>query len=190
MFAVGEVLISDDVVDAPFTCNLAACRGGCCVQGDAGAPLEEEECGWLEEILPDVMPELSAEARAVIDEHGPWEQTRDGRFVTSCVGDAECVFVIFESGIAKCAIQKAYFEGRVDRPKPMSCHLFPIRIARHGDTDVLNYEAIDICAPARTCGRKFDVDVARFLEEPLVRKYGQQWYNEFCAAVDERSRNA
>jgi hypothetical protein len=188
MFAVGDVLVSDDLVDAPFTCNLAACRGGCCVQGDAGAPLDEEECSWLESIVPEVLPDLGADARRVIDERGPWERTRDGRYVTSCVGAAECVFVVFESGIAKCGIQKAYFEGRVDRPKPISCHLFPIRVERHGDSEVLNYEAIDICAPARTCGRRNEVDVARFLRDPLVRKYGESWYTAFCDAVDERRR--
>lgn len=159
------------------------------MEGDAGAPLDEEECGWLEDILPDVLPLLPAEARRVIDAEGPWERTRNGGFVTTCVGKAECVFVVFESGVAKCGIQKAYFEGRVDRPKPVSCHLFPIRVARSGATDMLNYEKIDICQPGRACGRRNDVDVVRFLRDPLVRKYGESWYEELCKAVDERSRS-
>jgi hypothetical protein len=187
MFEVEDILVSEDIVDAPFTCNLAACRGGCCVQGDAGAPLEEEECSWLEGILPAVSPDLSAEARRVLDEKGPWERTRDGRYVTSCVGEAECVFVVFDAGIAKCGIQKAWFEGRVDRPKPISCHLFPIRVSQRGGTEALYYEEISICDPARACGRRNDVDVARFLREPLVRKYGEGWYDKFCEAVDARS---
>ena len=189
MFAVGDILVSDDVVDAPFRCDLAACRGGCCVQGDSGAPLEHEECDWIDSILPAVSPLLSESSRRVIDEDGGWERARDGRFVTTCVDGAECVFVVFESGIAKCGIQKAWFEGRVDRPKPLSCHLYPIRVSSNGDSEVLNYERIDLCDPARECGRREGIDVAHFLREPLVRKYGESWYEDFCEAVDDRSRH-
>jgi hypothetical protein len=147
MFAVENILISDDVLDAPFACNLGACLGGCCVQGDSGAPLEPEERAVLEQAVPKVRKHLRPEAREVIEERGVWEEIAPGRYATTCVGQAECVFVTYEGPVAKCALQKAHREGQLDFPKPISCHLYPIRAQQHGDYEILNYEQIPLCDP-------------------------------------------
>ncbi|MEM6644805.1 MAG: DUF3109 family protein [Bacteroidota bacterium] len=183
MFAVGHVLISDDVLDAPFTCNLGACFGGCCVQGESGAPLEPHERAQLEAALPIVRDVLRPEALEVIERDGVWEELEDGSYATTCVGGAECVFVEYHGRVAKCSIQNAYYASRTDFEKPISCHLFPLRIERVGDYDLVNYEAIDLCAPARALGRKLNVQTATFLEKPLTRKYGAAWYQDFLTAV-------
>ena len=184
MFAVGNVLISDDVLDAPFTCDLGACHGGCCVQGDSGAPLEPDERAQLEAVLPIVREALRPEALAVIEQQGVWETVEDGGYATTCVNGAECVFVTYDGPVAKCAIQNAYYAGQTDFEKPISCHLFPLRIERVGDYDLVNYEQIDLCAPARALGQRLNMQTATFLEKPLTRKYGADWYQDFLAAVE------
>ena len=186
MFAVGNVLVSDELLDSPFSCNLGACMGGCCVQGDSGAPLEPEEREALENILPRVRKYLRPEALKIIEDTGVWEEVKPGQYATSCVNHAECVFVTYEGPVAKCAIEKAYFESRITFRKPISCHLFPIRAERYGDVDALNYEQIPLCKPAIKRGRKFNLQVIDFLREPLVRKYGEAWYEQFRTACDER----
>ena len=188
MFVVEEILVSDQVADAPFACNLGACLGGCCVQGDSGAPLEEEEVEVIEQILPRVRKYLRPEALKVIDTQGSWERTRDGGYATSCVDDAECVFVTYEGNVAKCGIEKAYREGRVDFQKPISCHLYPIRIERYGDVETLNYEQIPLCDSGRAHGCRLDLQLADFLREPLIRKYGETWYEAFRQTCEERRK--
>lgn len=188
MFAVGSVLVSDNVLDAPFTCNLGACLGGCCVVGTSGAPLEPDERAELERALPRVRKYLRPEALEIIDEHGPWEEVEAGRYATRCVDRAECVFVIFEGPIAKCSLQKAYRAGRIDFEKPVSCHLYPIRIQRYGDYEALNYEQISLCTPAIRHGQRHGTQLIDFLREPLVRKYGEEWYEQFREACIERRK--
>jgi hypothetical protein len=187
MFVVGDKLISDAILEAPFACNLGACRGACCVQGDPGAPLEPEERAELERLLPVIRGDLRPEALAVVEQDGVWEEI-DGEYFTTCVDHAECVFVVYDGPVAKCAIQKAYHEGRVDFPKPVSCHLFPIRVARHGAYEVLNYERISPCDPARAHGRRHNVLLVDLLREALERKYGPAWYAAFRQACEERVR--
>ncbi len=186
MFAVDHILISDDVLGASFACNLGACLGGCCVQGDAGAPLEPDERAQLEAVLPRVRKYLTPEALDVIARDGVWEELAPDDYATTCVGGAACVFVTYEGAVAKCAIQKAYAEGRVDFPKPVSCHLFPLRAQRYGDYEVLNYEQIGLCDPARKQGDRHGVSLVDFLREPLVRKYGEAWYQKFRQTCAER----
>ena len=193
MFAVDDILISDEVPSARFACNLAACHGACCVQGKSGAPLEPEERQVLERLLPAVEDRLRPEARAVIEAHGVWEEVGREEYATACVEDAACVFVTYDGPVARCAIQQAHAEGRLenvpgaaDFPKPLSCHLFPLRIARYGEQDVLNYEQIGLCAPARTRGNRQGLALADFARAPLVRKYGLDWYNRFRAACRRR----
>ena len=186
MFAVGNVLVSDELLDAPFSCNLGACLGGCCVQGDSGAPLEPEEREELEKILPRVRKYLRPEALEIIDDKGVWEEVKPQQYATPCVNHAECIFVTYEGPVAKCAIEKAYFNGEISFRKPISCHLFPIRAERYGDLDALNYEQIPLCNPAIKSGTKKNIQVLEFLREPLVRKYGETWYEQFLSAVDER----
>ncbi len=186
MFVVDDKLVSDAVADAAFACNLGACHGACCVQGDSGAPLEPEERAELERILPRVRKYLRPEALAVIDAQGVWEETDPGEYAIPCIDDAACVFVIYEGPVAKCAIQQAYADGRIDFPKPVSCHLYPIRVEHYGGHEVLNYEQIDICAPGRAFGRRRQIWLEDYLREPLIRKYGAAWYEAFRTACIER----
>lgn len=186
MFAVDNVLISDNVLNAPFSCNLGACLGGCCVQGDSGAPLDPEEREELEKALPRVRKYLSPEALSRIDESGVWEEIEPGQYATTCVNNAECVFVVYEGKIAKCALQKAFYEERITFEKPISCHLYPLRVERIGTFDTLNYEQIEICAPARKNGAKTDTLLIDFLRKPLSRKFGESWYEKFHATCQDR----
>ena len=186
MFAVDHVLVSDAVLDAPFSCNLGACRGGCCVQGDSGAPLEPDERRRLEEVLPVIRTDLRPDALDVIAERGPWEETEPGRYATTCVGDAECVFVTYEGPVALCALHKAYRDGRIDWPKPISCHLYPLRVESYGDVEAINYEPIDLCNAAERQGGRLNEQLAEFLREPLVRRYGSDWYERFLETCRER----
>jgi hypothetical protein len=191
MFAVDDILISDAVLDAPFTCHLGRCLGACCVHGDRGAPLEPEERAALERALPVVASELRPEALAAIEEHGVWVEDEPGQYATACVDDRECVFVVYEGDaqrpVAKCALQQAHHAGRLDFEKPISCHLFPIRIEAVGGTEVLNYEQIDLCTPAVKHGRRQGVQLYDFLRAPLTRKYGAAWYEAFRTTCVERA---
>lgn len=188
MFAVDNVLISDELLDAPFCCNLQACLGGCCVHGEAGAPLERHERADLDRILPSIRHTLRPEALKVIDREGSWEEVGNGHYATTCVDGAECVFVTYDGPVAKCAIQRAHDEGAIDFPKPISCHLFPVRVASHGEMDVLNYERIGLCEPARKMGTRRSLQVADFLRVPLIRKYGATWYAKFREACELRRK--
>jgi hypothetical protein len=158
MFAVDDILISDDLLEAPFACDLGQCRGACCVHGDRGAPLEPEERAELDAALPVVWDALRPEARAVIEREGTWVEEAPGEYGTACVGGRECVFVVYEGGgpakgVAKCALQKAYHAGRLAFEKPISCHLFPIRVEESVGTTVLNYEQRGALPPRRDHGR-------------------------------------
>ena len=190
MFAVGPVLASDDLVDAAFSCDLGACRGACCVDGERGAPLEPQELELIEGALRVLEPELRPEARATVAREGGWEGTERSGFATTTVDDRECVFVVYERGVATCAIQRAFHAGRLDWEKPISCHLYPIRVERYGEGDdaleVLNYERIDVCRPGRAHGRRSGVALARMLERPLTRRYGADWYARFLQAWRDR----
>lgn len=187
MFAVDDILISDAVLDAPFTCHLGACKGACCVHGDSGAPLEDHERAELEAALPAVERDLRPEALAVIAEQGPWTEEAPGEFATSCVDGRECVFVVYRKGVALCALQQAYHEGRLAFEKPISCHLYPIRVEHYGGQTVLNYEQIDLCRPAIPHGRRLGVVLHDFLRVPLSRAFGARWYERFRAACIERA---
>lgn len=186
MFAVDHILVSDELLTAAFACNLGACHGGCCVQGDSGAPLEPDERAELEKVFPAIRHDLRPEALKVIEREGVWEETGPDTYATTCVDGAECVFVTYDGPVAKCSIQKAYFEGRVDWPKPVSCHLYPIRVEEYGEIETLNYEQIDLCEPGRRFGKKQGSLLADYLKEPLIRKYGEEWYDRFRETLDER----
>lgn len=191
MFQVQQTLISDDIAHALFSCQLNACKGACCVVGDAGAPVEKNEVAILNKAWKLLQDELRPEARATVADKGL--VNRDGKGLElSTVGDAECVFVTYStSGIAKCAIQKAFYDGRINWEKPLSCHLFPIRITSIGEMDYLNFEYVpSICSPAVTYAKENTVYLAEFLDGPLIRKYGQDWYDEFLAACRYIRENA
>ncbi|MCY1534452.1 hypothetical protein D9M68_698250 [compost metagenome] len=184
MIEIDNTLVHGEVISESFVCNLNKCKGICCVEGDAGAPLDPEESIILDEIYPKIKHLLSEKGIQAIEEQGTSVRDRDGDLTTPCVdGHKECAYVIFENGITKCAIEKAYEQGLVDWKKPISCHLYPIRITRYPEFEVLNYDRWHICHDACTFGRELKVPVYRFLKEPLIRKYGEAWYEALEEAV-------
>lgn len=186
MFVVDHILISDDVAEARFACNLGACHGACCVQGDSGAPLEEREIENIEAALETVRNRMRAEALKVVEERGAWTRGKDGSLSTTCVGDAECVFVRYDGAVAKCLIQEAHERGETDFPKPISCHLYPIRVTDLGDFEALNVENMPMCRSAVRKGARDGTFLSDYLEWPLTRRYGADWYERFDEACSKR----
>lgn len=186
MIQIDDTIISIDCLSEKFCCDLEACKGACCIEGDAGAPVELDEVAQLEEALPVVWNELSAAAQAVIDRQGVVYTDEDGDLVTSIVHGKDCVFTCYDScGNCFCALEQAYREGRSSFYKPASCHLYPIRIKKIGDMTALNYHRWDVCRMAVEKGRQLNLPVYRFLKEPLVRRFGEAWYQELESAVEE-----
>ncbi|MGB1316795.1 MAG: DUF3109 family protein [Flavobacteriales bacterium] len=179
MLAIQKTLVSLDLLERYFVCDLNACKGACCVKGDAGAPLTDEEIGLLEEIVDDILPYLDEEGKAMIAQKGVFEIDVDGDKGTSLLDDGRCAFALVDdSGMVSCGIEKAQLAGDIDFKKPISCHLYPVRITEHEAYDAVNYNKWKICKPACDCGAKLDVPLFKFLREPLIRKYGSAWYEE------------
>lgn len=186
MIAVGKTLVSNDVIDEKFVCDLQKCKGACCVEGVSGAPLTKEETKILEDIYDKVKPYLTDRGLSAIKKYGLHLTDDDGDLVTPLVnGKEECAYTIFENGMALCGIEKAWKDGVVDFRKPVSCHLYPIRITEHKNYDAVNYSEWDLCAPACKLGKKLKVPVYKFLKEALIRKYGNDWYTELEKVVEE-----
>ena len=179
MIQIEDKIISRDIFEKHFSCDLSECKGFCCVEGQSGAPLEDQETAILENILPIIRPFLQEKAWEVIEKKGAWETDTDGEKVTPLIIDKEeCVYAFFEGNICKCAIEKAYNEGLIDFPKPISCHLYPIRISKYKDFEALNYHNWHVCKPARDLGKKNNTPVFLFLKEAIIRKYGEKFYDE------------
>ncbi len=177
MIAIDQTVVSEELLEKKFVCDLARCKGACCVEGESGAPLDKEELKLLEEVYPIVKDSLSKEGRESIEEQGVYVTDNEGDLVTPLVGGyRECAYTIFENGIAKCSIEKAYFEGKTKFRKPMSCHLYPVRITKYKSYDAVNYEKWSVCKPACKLGEELKMPVYVFLKEPLIRKYGVGWY--------------
>jgi hypothetical protein len=186
MIQIDDTIISFDVFKEKFLCNLDACKGECCIEGDAGAPLEEEEVEQLKKVLPVIWEDLSSEAQAVIEKQGVCYKDEDGDLVTSIVNGKDCVFTCYdEKGCCYCAIEKAYRDGKVDFYKPVSCHLYPIRVQKYPEFKAVNYHRWSVCKAAVLLGEKEDVPVYKFLKEPLIRKFGEDWYTELEIAAEE-----
>jgi len=186
MIQIDDVVVSLDVLQEKFLCNLDACKGECCIEGDAGAPVELDEVMKLEEVLPVIWDELAPEARAVIEKQGVVYTDQEGDLVTSIVNNKDCVFTCYdEKGCCYCAIEKAFREGKTDFYKPISCHLYPIRIGDYGPYKAVNYHRWDVCKAAVLLGKKENVPVYKFLKEPLIRKFGEEWYKELEAVAEE-----
>ena len=182
MIQIDDTLVSLDLIERSFLCDLSHCKGQCCVEGDSGAPLEPGEEEELQRVLPEIWNDLLPEARTVIQSQGVAYTDSDGDRVTSIVGDKNCVFTCYDTdGVCKCAIEKAYREGRVSFYKPISCHLYPVRITQYKTFQAVNYHRWDVCKAAELLGKKEQVPVYQFLKEPLIRKFGQAWYD----ALDE-----
>ncbi len=180
MFIIGEAVVEPAVAEVSFSCDLAKCKGACCfLEGGRGAPLEDDEILEIEKAYPRVREYLSRQSISTIESSGMYEGVR-GDFATTCINDRECVFAYFEDGIARCSFERAFREQKTDWRKPLSCHLFPVRIRSFG-RDVVRYEEIEECHPGRVRGREQEVPLREFLREPLIRKYGEEWYDEFIA---------
>lgn len=176
---IDDKILSTDLFERKFVCDLNACKGACCIEGDAGAPLTMEEVDILEEILEDVKPYMRPEGIAAVEEIGVFYMDMTNEPATTLVNEAECAFVYFdEQNTAKCAIEKAWLEGKVDWKKPISCHLYPIRVSTIGDSLALNYEEWTICKPACACGEQLNVPVYRFLKEPIIRAFGEEFFQD------------
>lgn len=187
MIVVDNTLNSDDLYKVCFVCDLQRCKGACCVEGDAGAPLEEAEISELEDNIDYIKPFMRPEGIEIIDDLGVFDFDVTGNYVTPLINGAECAFVVFtEDGIASCAIEKAWEAGKSDFRKPVSCHLYPVRISKYKDFDAVNYHEWHICKPALELGKRLDVPVYVFLKDSLIRKYGQQWYDRLCREIESK----
>lgn len=193
MIQIRDTILSDDIFEEHFICNLTKCKGACCVEGDSGAPLERKEFEQIQSILPEIWDNLSPAAKALIEEQGIAYTDYDGELVTSIINGRECVFTYFDAdGTCKCSIERAWREGRIRVQKPVSCHLYPIRLQKLGEYTALNYNRWSICKPAVKLGRSEGVKIYEFLREPLIRRFGEEWYNEVCEAAKllEEEKNA
>lgn len=189
MIELENKLLSKEIFLEKFVCNLSACKGACCVEGDAGAPLEKEEKKIIEEKLSSIIPYMRKEGVEKVKKDGVSYKDIDGEDVTSLINGQECAFVYFdETKTAKCAIEKSYREGKIDFIKPISCHLYPIRVKKLKYYDALQYHEWDVCSPACELGKELNVKVYKFLKEPLIRKYGEDFYNQLEIIGKELSK--
>lgn len=194
MLQIDDTIISRDVLETQFICDLCKCKGECCVDGDAGAPLEKDENDQINEIIPIIWDELSPKAQELITKQGISYRDYDGELVTSIINGKECVFTYFdEDGVCKCVIENAYRQGRISVPKPISCHLYPIRLQKYRDFTAVNYHRWSVCNPALTLGSKEGVELYKFLKEPLIRKFGEKWFEDLSNAAklleEEKRKN-
>jgi hypothetical protein len=184
MLQIEKVILSLDIIEKKFVCDLQKCKGACCVEGDSGAPLEDSEPQILDEIYPIVKPYLTKAGNKAINKQGKHIIDNDGEIVTPLIDNAECAYSVFENGIARCAIEKAYFDKKISFRKPISCHLYPIRITKYVKFDAVNYDKQEICDYARIIGENQGVPLYKFLKEVLVRKYGNDWYKQLEYAAE------
>jgi len=183
MILIQKTLVDEPVASINFACDLKACKGACCTMpGGRGAPLEDSEIEEIERSFPAIRKYLSKDHLARIEQLGLVEGTT-GDHTTPCYDKRACVFVAYENGIAKCSFEKAYFNGEISWRKPISCHLFPLRIDR-GARELVRYEFLAECQPALERGRIEHIALSGFLKEALLRAYGEQWYREFLATCD------
>lgn len=179
MILLENTIVSEDILEKNFICNLSACKGACCIEGDSGAPITQDELEILEAELQNIKPYLTSVSLSAIKTQNFWEKDTDGDLVTTCLPTGECNFSLRdEAGMLKCGIEQAYRDGKASIQKPLSCHLYPIRISNVGEFEALNYHRWDICKPACKLGEENQVAVYQFLKEPLIRKFGTDWYNE------------
>jgi hypothetical protein len=179
MIEIGRTILSLDLFLEQFECDLKECRGACCVEGDSGAPLTETEAEAIERDYPVFVQFLPERHREEISKQGFAVTDSDGDLVTPLVENRQCAYSFNDDeGILKCAIEKSYFEGKSGFRKPVSCHLFPVRISEYRHFDAVNYQRIAICHAGRVCGHRNNMPLYLFLKEPLIRKYGEEWYNE------------
>ena len=182
---IGDKIVSTDILEEKFVCDLAACKGACCVEGDAGAPLKTAEINLLEELFEEIQPYMTSEGIDEVNKKGVFYMDVDNDPVTTLVSNGACAFANFDpDGTAKCSIEQAYNDGKIGFKKPISCALFPVRAKKYAKFTALTYERIDICKPACSCGSKLNVPVYKFLKQPLIRAYGEGFYRELDEVAD------
>jgi hypothetical protein len=186
MFQLGKTIVSEEILKNDFVCNLSACKGACCVKGDAGAPLEPQETEILKEIYPKIKTFLRPEGIKAIEEQGTHITTVFGEHETPLVDGNECAYVTFNNqGIALCGIEEAQNKGIIEWKKPVSCHLYPVRVKEYTEFAAVNYNRWDICDPACTLGAELQVPVYKFVKDALIRKFGEDWYAALEAAAEQ-----
>jgi hypothetical protein len=187
---IDNVLVSLDCLTEKFCCDLDACKGQCCVEGDAGAPVTLDEVGGIEDSLDAAWGDLSAPAQAIIDKQGVAYTDSEGDLVTSIVSGKDCVFTFHDKGCCFCALEKAFRAGKTKFCKPISCYLYPIREVKVGDDMVgLNYHVWDVCKEARRKGKELNLPVYQFLKAPLIKRFGEEWYHTLEEAVEELKKS-
>jgi hypothetical protein len=179
MFQLGKTIISEEIIEKDFMCNLSACKGECCIDGDAGAPLEEKELQILKDIFSKVKPFLRKEGLDSIEKEGVYTTNEDGEHETPLINGEDCAYVIFdENKVAMCAIEEAYNQGEISFKKPISCHLYPIRVQDYNEFSAINYHKWEICDDACVLGKELQIPVYKFVKQALERKFGEDWYKE------------
>lgn len=186
MLVIKDTLVSLDLIERFFVCDLDVCLGQCCIDGDAGAPLLEEERKAIDSHMAEILPTLNPAAQRIIEEEGSSYTDPDGDLVTQIIEGRDCVYTCYaEGGKCLCALEKAYREGKLPQLKPSSCHLYPVRLKKIGNMTAVNLHRWKICKSAEIKGRKEGVRAYQFLKEPLIRKFGQEWYDELCLTAEE-----
>jgi len=189
MFQLGKTIVSEDIIEKDFVCNLNACKGACCIDGEAGAPLDEIETKILDEIYPMVKPYLRQEGIDAIEAQGTYIKNDFGELETPLINNADCAYVIFdEHNTALCGIEEAYNQGDVKWKKPISCHLYPIRVKDYSEFSAINYHKWQICDDACSLGQELQVPIYKFVKEALIRKFGEDWYAELEKVAEKYSK--
>ena len=188
MFQLGKTIVSEDILEKEFVCNLSACKGSCCIDGEAGAPLDEDELKQLMDVYPKVKPYLREEGIKAIEKQGLFI-TNEGEYETPLIEGKDCAFVIFDDNTtAKCAIEEAFNNGDISWKKPISCHLYPVRIMQYSEFAAVNYHQWPICSDACTLGKELQIPVYKFVKEALIRKFGEDWYRELEMVAKKHSK--
>lgn len=189
MLAIKDTLVSEDLLERHFVCDLGACKGACCVKGDSGAPLLDDEVSILNDILPQVLPYMDGQGRDAVSAKGVSEVDREGEIGTTLISDGRCAFATIDRwGMVSCSIERAHRDGKVDFKKPVSCHLYPVRVKPYVGFEAVNYDRWEICRAAVVCGEKHRVPLFRFVKDALVRRFGQEWFDELEAVDRELHR--
>jgi len=189
MVQIDKAIVSPDIFEKQFVCNLAQCRGMCCVYGQSGAPLEDDEIPILKDVFPKIKPFMTTAGIAVVEQQGVFVTDFDDDKVTPLINDSDdCAYAYIEKRTVYCAIEKAYIAGEIQFRKPVSCHLYPIRITKYKDFEAVNYHRWNVCDVALKLGVKQGTPLYVFLKEPLIRKYGVEWYEQLCQVADQLSK--
>jgi len=183
MIEIFDTIVSFELFEQMFCCDLAQCKGRCCVEGDAGAPLQDDEEEKIKKILPKILKYLPENSQKTITEKGVAYRDGEGDLVTMLVNESECAFAYFENGTAFCTLERAYNEGVIDFLKPISCHLYPVRLEKFTDFTAVNFHQWHLCKSAEECGKKQKIPVYKFLKQPLIRRFGEKWYAELEEAA-------